>query len=799
MKVLLFSLFFFATNILLAQKVVTGIVTDSHGKQMQGSEVSVVDTDVKTMTDSDGKYKIVVPEGFVILKIEKKNYQPKEIVINTDSINVFLVSIFESLNFGVEDLMNIKVCSATYTNKKINEAPATITVITKEMILDRGYETLEDVLRDLPSVDLQRLNGWYGCFFAQRGFIGDENKRTVLMVNGVVENMQWGSEVFTGYNLPLYNVERIEVVFGPASALYGANAFSGIINVITESASKKEYTRALIGGGSYETTFSGFDLARNLTTDLNLKIAANMYDSDGPKFENNYDPNYSSAYVDKAYSIDVQVCHKKTSFLLRHYDAPSGIGNCQASPYKYLYQNQGIATVPDSLRGLGSGNTILSMIYGEQGARFPISGTTARLKHEYSPVKDLKLSVLFYYRTSSLQTDHYDYLYKVRTRANALDPSKYDSSFFDKTNSWVYSKGSGLDFRAVYDKVYLTSVVGATIDYNDVPIDYTKEVHTTYNGVLEATTPAIDARRVLYRNIGGYAEFLLPIRKRIEVVFGSRYDINSQYGDVFTPRLGLVFMFPYNLTMKLLYGEAFRAPTAREMYSTGIGHGARISNPDLKPEKMKSYEAVLSYNLNKIGSLELAGFRNFATDVIFSNVDNGKGNTQNVNMGEMNIGGVEAKLSLSPMRNLLVFGMFTYQKGEQTFLAKKSSSVYDPIVVDTVISEYTSKIPNIAQVKWSIGADCHFLKRFNLSLILNAVGARSTIFTNPLRSVDGYMLANVNISFKATRFILLSLKVKNVLDTENYDPGVRVANETAVLSQIEQAGRAFFFKISINL
>lgn len=332
-----------------------------------------------------------------------------------------------------------------------------------------------------------------------------------------------------------------------------------------------------------------------------------------------------------------------------------------------------------------------------------------------------------------------------------------------------------------------------------MPLDYSRATYTTYNSVLEALTPAVEARRTAYRNIGAYAEFLVPIKNKIQFTLGSRYDINNQYGNVFTPRFGIVGLPSNNLTMKLLYGEAFRAPTAREMYSTGFGLNARISNPDLKPERMKSYEGSIIYNIIKIGTVELDGFTNYATDVIFSNVDNGKGNIQNINMGKMKIYGLDLKLMTQPIKKLYVFGTMSYQSGEQTILAKKDTVVFDPIIVDSVFTEYTVSIPNIAKIKWNFGFDYHIFKQLNVSFMLNSVGERSTIYTNPFRKVDGYMLANMNITGEITKNISLSLKITNLFNAENYDPGVRLADEASYLTRIEQPGRAIYIKIGFKL
>ncbi len=363
----------------------------------------------QTFTDVDGKYSIEIPEGLRTLEFSKREFRVQEVEITGNVMNIVLTALSDVkdiFELSLEELMQMEVYSATRTNQRINEAPATIMVITRETIKNRGYGTLNDVLRDLPGVDLQRLNGWYGTFFSQRGLMGDENKRTIVMVNGIVDNQLWGNEVFVGYNLPLHNVERIEIIWGPVSSLYGANAFNGIINVVTETTNNKNFTQVNIGGGSFETSFANFQFAKKLTEDLRLSVAGNIFDTKGPTFEHNYDPDFSNAYVDKAYAFDVQLHYRKAEFFVRHFRQPQGLGNSSAAPYKYLYDIRKNRTFPDSLKTFGSGNSISSDIFGDAGMRFPISGTTIAFKEEFKTISNLSINFSAYFRNTNIDADH---------------------------------------------------------------------------------------------------------------------------------------------------------------------------------------------------------------------------------------------------------------------------------------------------------------------------------------------------------------------------------------------------------
>src|SRR5205085_2736455 len=119
------------------------------------------------------------------------------------------------LNLSLEQLMSIKVVTATGYLQTTSEAPSTITVITAKQIEDRGYEQLEDALRDVPGINMTHINGYAPTLFYFRGMYGAENLRALLMIDGIVENNILGTNDLAGPAYSLHNVERIEIIWGP--------------------------------------------------------------------------------------------------------------------------------------------------------------------------------------------------------------------------------------------------------------------------------------------------------------------------------------------------------------------------------------------------------------------------------------------------------------------------------------------------------------------------------------------------------------------------------------------------------
>src|SRR5262245_31877011 len=160
------------------------------------------------------------------------------------------------------------VSSVSKMTESVPEAPATVVVVTGEQIKQRGYQDLEAVLHDLPGFDISRISGQSYSNAYQRGYRSNATNRTLFLVDGVEQNDLHSNIAYISRQYPLSNIDRIEVVYGPASTMYGANAFLGVINVLTLdpddmlTEGKAVATDVRLGGGSWNTrsfdgTFAG--------------------------------------------------------------------------------------------------------------------------------------------------------------------------------------------------------------------------------------------------------------------------------------------------------------------------------------------------------------------------------------------------------------------------------------------------------------------------------------------------------------------------------------------------------------
>jgi outer membrane receptor for ferrienterochelin and colicins len=181
----------------------------------------------------------------------------------------------------------VRILSVSKMSESLREAPATVLVITGEEIRRRGYPDLEALLHDLPGFDISRTNGFNYSHIYQRGYRSINTNRMLLLIDGVEENDLWSNNVWLSRQYPLSNIEAVEVIYGPASTMYGANAFLGVVNVLTREpdAQVPEGRRLTVEGelaaGSWNTRAGEFSLAGRLAgTGLAFSLTGRVFRSD---------------------------------------------------------------------------------------------------------------------------------------------------------------------------------------------------------------------------------------------------------------------------------------------------------------------------------------------------------------------------------------------------------------------------------------------------------------------------------------------------------------------------------------
>ncbi len=674
------------------------------------------------------------------------------------------------LSLSMEELMNIKVVTASGYLQTTSEAPSTITVITAQQIMERGYEQLEDALRDVPGIDMIHINGYAPTLIYFRGMYGAENLRALLMIDGIAENNILGSNDMAGPAYSLHNVERVEIVWGPVSALYGANAFGGVINIISKKGEDINGLHAEQGFGSFNTSFQKLNLGLKKGK-FEFAVAGTLYSTDGPKFRNR-DPNYSGSYIDKANSLNIAVSYyakkSKTTFGYRSYITPMGWGTYSNSPTAYLglpsqgYNNQGlIGVVQRDIRGEKSG---LDESYLRTGF----------IQHEFKPTEKLNLLGRIVYRETGTGQNSYIYATLSSTRLLRLPITSYSNRVSGELAA-DYSLSEEHRFSAGVQFFQDNVEAGArqvTLDFNTI---YLMDGRDTLLNLNSTFLPRVyDIRN----NFGSYFQYVLntDLLTKTSFTAGVRYDRNSYFGDAVSPRITIVNQPTEKWTFKFQFGKAFRSPTNLEIHQAP-------STFQLKQEKIKTYEANAIYAPSKKLRLQLNGFYNRLTDVIV--LTNLSGFTPNKNPAVFTIYGAEGIGEMSITKNISGFVNLTYQHAWGKNLVTGNSG----------------KLPGVASIKGNAGMTAHVEDLFTISLTGNWVGERRGQKTNPYGNVKGYFLTNCVISagklFKER--VTVSVNIHNLFNIKWLDPGFRTADGLVYSTVLEQPGINGLLKIGISL
>jgi iron complex outermembrane receptor protein len=489
------------------------------------------------------------------------------------SLVTFKGSVFaqESSNpdaLSLEELLNSKVYSASKYEQREAEAPSSISVISADQIRRNGYRTLNEALRSVTGF-YTKNHGSYTTM-GVRGFAppGDSNGRILLLVNGheINNNIDGSAPLGNDFPIDMDLIDRIEIVRGPSSSIYGANAFFGVVNVIIRTGSNNRGT--VVSGeagslGTYKET-AIYSLDRGGTQAL---FSASYWDTAAPgHLDHIEDPIGSTSNHDQT----------RRAFAL-------------VSSHGFTLQAAASSAeekVPSSAQWCGSCHQTDTHSTDFRGY--------ADLQYEHSVWKGTQLTARAYYDTYETHGKYNDIRNCTESRCHG-PLVNYDNAHGDRVGAELKLTRRFLDKHRV--------TIGA--DYYDTPAESSAP-----------TTNFIYARTSALWGIYGEGEIRLHPKLILNV--GVRTDLyNYSVGSTTNPRAALIFTPRKSTTLKFLYGTAFRAPSFSEVYSAGMASQAA---PDLKPENIRTFEGVWEQQVGKRLTVSVAGFYNHIGSYIESQV-----------------------------------------------------------------------------------------------------------------------------------------------------------------------------------
>ena len=462
-----------------------------------------------------------------------------------------------------------KVFGASKLEQKETEAPASVTVVTADEIKKYGHRTLADVLQSVQGFNVSYDRNY--AFLGTRGLsLGDFNDRMLLLVDGhrVNNNFNDGAAIGTDFILDVDLIDRVEVIRGPGSVLYGNNAFFGVINVVTRRGRQLNGFEVSGEYGEFDTYKTRVSYGKLFTNGVEVLLSGTYYDSGG-----------------------------QDRLFYREFNTPA--------------QNNGVA---QNMDGDASGSFFASLGYTDftlEGgfnrrekvnptAQFPSttfndsrfrtsderSYSALKFAHSFPEVVDVTAQV------------YYDrYTHEIGYPQSVLAGDTVVWSGFSTEKDVGEWWGAELQLnKRLWDR----HVITLGVEYRD---DFRQESQTVVQDMPDQDSRTNTSRQ----SYGVYLQGDFAVLTNLHLIAGMRYDQYGDFDPAINPRVALIYNPWEKSTFKAIYGTAFRAPSFYEVST---------SDHLLKPEEITSYELVYEQDIGRHLRSSVSGFYNEMSDLL---------------------------------------------------------------------------------------------------------------------------------------------------------------------------------------
>jgi outer membrane receptor for ferrienterochelin and colicin len=648
-----------------------------------------------------------------------------------NSIKIIIIALLAVTAYSQEDpyvseldsLLSIPIQTSSKYMRKANETAASVTIITANDIASHGYRTLDEVL--------STVKGFYTSYDRNYVYVGvrgfgrpsDYNNRILLLIDGhTVNESFFGSSPFgTDLGIDLRAVKRIEIVRGPGSALYGSGAMLAVINIVTREGID-------IDGGTVRATLGSFGrrevsavAGTRFDSGVDLAVTGSWGDIQGRDlYFTEFDTDSTNRGI--AQGLDWDRFYTTTARVRYRHFSLAGY---------FIHREKGLPTAP------------WDAIFNDRRARTTDRYNSLEAKYR----RDLNPAVGFMTR------GYYDGYYYTGT---------YPEDMVNDEDTRVHRFGSEMQLRWDISPAHrlLAGVEVIRVAHADLRVWYDGEPD------FEKNYP--------FTVISGYVQDELQLSDRVTFVAGLRKDGYSSFTIPVSPRIGTV-IHPFNSsTVKLLAGQAFRAPNIYE-YNYEYP-GWYKTNPDLKPERITAYEAIWDQRITEGLHGSVSVFRNEIKNLIDQIEDPADGLIYYDNIHRARADGVEVEFLLRDRSGVHAGAAYAYQNARD----RDDGTVLTNSPVHVL--KGTLSLPLTREIR--AGTDIR-----HESSKVTVWGSR----TSP------YTLVNI---FAERRFALhgaiessLSMRINNVFNKTYATPGGFEHRQAFII----QNGRNFLLGVSLSL
>ena len=447
----------------------------------------------------------------------------------------------ELFSLSLSELMTVPVTGATLQPETLSSVPAAVTVFERSQIQRYGFRTLTDLLNFVAGYQVQRSDtSGYHQSISSRSLKANGNGRELLvLVDGQRLNSDWtGGANGQISHYALANVSRVEIIKGPGSAIYGSNAYAGVINIITEMTNE-----ATLGAGSGDTYLAQAQLNQQLGA-VGLAGFVSLQTRNGERYQ----------VTDPLTLAPVSV--------LDPHDAEQVYLKAGWGDFEIIASHQKNETEDFYALGFVSG----------EANDLEVSQQFFRLNYKTSLTDHLQLSTQAF--VSRYQFDV----------AGRIAPEPFET-FIEGT---IEEEDQGIELQLSYS--------GAEKQQALMGLEYRNPELTDTDAFTRGFVNQYLPQGPLNGRIikGAFVQYQNSLWQDLEYILGARYDSYSNFGSHSSPRMGLNWNLNSHHVLKLLYGESFRAPSRSE--TDILNSSAIVANPNLEPEVFTNVDLIWQFS-----------------------------------------------------------------------------------------------------------------------------------------------------------------------------------------------------------
>ncbi len=653
--------------------------------------------------------------------------------------------------YGDEDFISI----ATGTRQLISQAPAVATVITADDIKAMGATDLDQILETVPGLHVSNSPRAYSPLYTIRGIYTESNPQVLILINDIpITNIYVGDRSQVWGGMPVNNISRIEIIRGPGSAVYGADAYAGTINIITKTPDDIGDTQFGARAGSYNTREGWVQHGGNLGQ-TDFAVSLEILRTDGQDRTIDTD---AQSFLDSSVSLAPGSVNLGREILETRIDLHRGSWRFRAG-YQGRRDVETGAGVAQALDPAGTNSS----------DRF-----NADLTYNTYVSRDWDITAQMSLFDSNAKSD-----------LVLFPPGAFGGAFPDGVigSPYVYERHTRGGLSAFYHGIQNHNIrIGIGGIHNDL---YKTRERKNFaldgsplGGIIDVSGDPSQVfiqpqdRKVYY----GFIQDEWSINSDWKLTGGVRYDHYSDFGDTTNPRLAIVWRTRYDLTTKVLYGRAFRAPAFNELYN--INNPVALGNPNLKPEKIDTYELAFNYQPAHNFQAGLNLFTYHMSDIIRFVPDPAPATSVSAqNSGNRDGYGLELEFKYDVSRQFLLLGNYAYQNSTEK---DTDSDVANAPQHQVYLRTVWRPIPD-----WSFSAQ------------VNWVADRSRDITDPRPRIDDYIMTDLTLRYRhgATpwEFAILA---RNIFDEDAREPSPAPGS---IPNDLPLAGQHFLAEVRYHL